>query len=167
MSPIVSVEVCWSSCWGRIQQLCCRLEVAVTLPRDWSSAEPVGAASTAPSAQPRTSGCPHWTKHKLAVGALGVQPWKAWEAGKLIPWLHVVRWGLEGWKAEWSVSRAERGRERERDVERGEAVLSLQLCVRLRSSWIIDAINYLIRKSRNDYFLLISQGCCPSTLHTL
>lgn len=33
---------------------------------------------------------------------------EGWEAGKLIPQLYVVRWALEGWRDEWSVSREER-----------------------------------------------------------
>lgn len=61
-------------------------------------------------------------------------------------------------RLEWNVSREERRR------ERGEAVLSLQLHVKLGSSWIIDAINYLISTHRNDYFLLISHERCPSKL---
>lgn len=37
---------------------------------------------------------------------------EGWEAGKLIPQLYVVRWALEGWRDEWSVSREERRRKK-------------------------------------------------------
>lgn len=37
---------------------------------------------------------------------------EGWEAGELIPQLYVVRWALEGWRDEWSVSRGERCRKR-------------------------------------------------------
>lgn len=73
ISTTVSVEStelhCCSSCKCSIPLLFCSLKVAMTLPRDWSSAEPVGAAPMASSTQPLTFGCPYWTKHKLAAGA--------------------------------------------------------------------------------------------------
>lgn len=37
---------------------------------------------------------------------------EGWEAGKLIPQLYVVRWALEGWRDEWSVSRERRRKRR-------------------------------------------------------
>lgn len=51
ISIVVSVGsnelLCCNSYEDRILQLCCSLKVAMTLPRDWSSANPAGAALTA------------------------------------------------------------------------------------------------------------------------
>lgn len=63
-----------------------------------------------------------------------------------------------GWRYEWSANRDGL------DAVGGEAVSSLQLHVKLNSSWIIDAIISLIRRHTNAYFLLISWRHCASSL---
>lgn len=108
ISIIVSVEstdlLHCSSYKVRFTQFCCSLEVATTLPRDWSGADPEGAALKPPA-------------HRLTLRAARIEwntNWqlglkgaalKGGEAGRLIPQLSEVRWASGGWRDEWSDTR--------------------------------------------------------------
>lgn len=152
VSVVVSVELtdllCCSSYKVRFTQRCCSLEVATTLPRDWSG--------TGPRGQPWS--LPHTASHFRLYGLrntnwqLGLKGanLKGGEAGRLIPQLGEARWASGGWRDEWSANRDGL------DAEGDEAVPSLQLHVKLNIPWIIDHIIYLIRRHTNAYFLLIS-----------
>lgn len=108
VSVVISVEstdlLCCSSYKVRFTQLCCSLEVATTLPRDWSGIGPAGATLKPPA-------------HRLTLQAVRIERNTNWqlglkganlkggEAGRLIPQLGEARWASGGWRDEWSANR--------------------------------------------------------------
>lgn len=92
---IVSVEstdlLCCSSYKVRFTQLCCSLEVATTLPRDWSGTGPAGATLKPPAHRLTLQAARIERNTNWQLGLKGANL-KGGEAGRLIPQLGEARW---------------------------------------------------------------------------
>lgn len=157
VSIVVSVEstdlLSCSSYKVRFTQLYCSLEVATTLPRDWSGTGPAGATLKPPA-------------HRLALQAVRIERNMNWqlglkganlkggEAGRLIPQLGETGWASGGWRDEWSANRVGL------DAEGYEA----QFATSCQAKRVMNnRSNHILDQETHKCFLLISWRHCASS----